>query len=88
MPHTQSELTNEPADAAQDILAAFTEFTLLADRLRITGAERRSILGVPEPVWAALTEDQARLTQVADPAHLRRLRYALGLMRREAMNGA
>lgn len=71
-----------------DIMTAFVEFTLLADRLHMSAAERQSILGVPDPVWVALTAGQTKLAQVAEPAHLRRLRYALGLMRREALNEA
>ena len=70
------------AGSAEDGAALFAAFTDLANHLRMHPDERCDLLGVSVETWRALARGTAQPAILQSERAIRRLRYAVGLMRR------
>ncbi len=70
----------------EDGVALFAEFTRLADELRMHPDERCDILGVSVPTWRAIVRGRASRDVLCSRRVMRRVGYAIGLMRRMLAN--
>lgn len=73
-------------EMSTQVLAETLEFDKLATMLGMPDVERRSILGVTESAYLAWRSGDVDLAAPVAPAFVRRLGYALPLMRRMAAN--
>ena len=79
-------LPHEGCEPAMELAETFEHFQRLADRLGMPEAERLAVLNLQKGVWWAVSNGCITFPQIARPSTIRRLNYAIWLMRRQIAN--
>ena len=69
-----------------DLAGRFAEFMAIADHLDMPVEERRGVLGVSAELWNQVVTLRGGATLLEGPQYIRRLGYAVPLMRRTLAN--
>jgi hypothetical protein len=71
-------------DPPVDLAAAIRDFLRLGERLNMPDTELQAIIGMNATTWAELRAGQRQPGELVSASHIRRLQYALRLMRRSS----
>jgi hypothetical protein len=69
-------------DLPPDLAVAVSEFLRLGERLSMPDTELQAVIGMNETTWAELRAGQRHPRELVSASNVRRLQYALRLMRR------
>jgi hypothetical protein len=75
-------------DPPLDVAAAVSEFLRLGERLGMPDTELQAVIGMNTATWADLRAGQRHPGELVTSSHIRRLQYALRLMRRSSASMA
>jgi hypothetical protein len=75
-------------DPPVDLAAAVRDFLRLGERLSMPDTELQAIIGMNAATWEELRAGQRHPGELVSPSHIRRLQYALQLMRRSSASMA